>query len=84
MKNKLDILEKIETVEAPPFLFTRIQTKIQQQLADKVSKKEAIVYLAGILIIIALNVLAFQNKRASESDNDLISEMNLAPSNQVY
>ena len=84
MENKLDILEKIKAVDTPPFLFTRIQNKIQQHIADRISGKQAIAYACGLVVIIVLNILAFQAKRNSENDNDLISKMDLSPSNQLY
>ncbi len=84
MKDQLNILEKIETVDAPVFLFTRIQAKIEEQLAGRVSKKQAIAYLAGICLIIALNVLALSSGKTSQENADLVSEMNLSPSNQLY
>ena len=84
MENRLDILEKINAVETPPFLFTRIQSKIQQHISDRISKKQALVYICGIVVVIVLNILAFQAKKTAESDNDLISKMNLSPSNQIY
>lgn len=84
MENRLDILEKIKQVDTPPFLFTRIQNKIQQHIADKISKKQAIAYACGIVIIIVLNVLAFEAKKNSENDNDLVNKMDLSPSNQLY
>lgn len=84
MENRLDILEKIKQVDTPLFLFTRIQNKIQQHIADKISKKQAIAYACGIVIIIVLNVLAFEAKKNSENDNDLVNKMDLSPSNQLY
>lgn len=84
MENKLDILGKINAVETPAFLFTRIQNKIQQHISDRISKKQAVAYICGIVVIIVLNVLAFRAKKNAEDDNDLVSRMNLSPSNQIY
>jgi hypothetical protein len=84
MKDRLNILEKIETVEAPAFLFTRIQAKIEERLAGRVSKKQAIACLAGICLIIALNILALSSGKTGREGADLVSEMNLSPSNQLY
>jgi len=84
MKDQLHILEKIETVDAPPFLFTRIQAKIQEQLADKLTTKQAIAYLAGLAFIVVLNVLVLKQSSDQPTESDLVSELNLAPANQLY
>lgn len=82
-KDQLHSLEKIESVEVSPFLFTRIQAKVQEQLLDKLSTKQTVVYLAGIALIVALNVMVLGAKNADKNE-DLVSEMNLAPTNQLY
>lgn len=82
-KDQLHSLEKIESVEVSPFLFTRIQAKVQEQLLDKLSTKQTVVYLAGIALIVALNVMVLGAKDADKNEN-LVSEMNLAPTNQLY
>lgn len=84
MKNQLDILNNIQTVDTPPFLFTRIQTKIEQQLTERVSKKQAVVYLAGIVIIVAINMLALSSNKENSTSSDLLTKMNISPSNQLY
>ena len=85
-KDPLQLLEKIETAEVSPFLFTRIQAKVQEQVFDKLSTKQTVIYLTGIALIIALNGLVLGTKNGNEADKkaDLVSEMNLTPSNQLY
>lgn len=83
MKDQLNILDKIETVDTPPFLFTRIQAKIQEQLSEKLTAKQAIAYLTGLAFIIALNVIVLRSAD-QPVESDLVSEMNLAPANQLY
>lgn len=83
-KDQLQLLEKIEAVEVSPFLITRIQAKVQEQLLDRLSPRKSIVYLAGIALIIALNVIVLREKSGSNKSSDLVFEMNLAPSNQLY
>lgn len=84
MKKDFDILEKIQTVDAPPFLFTRIQSHIEKQLKAHVTKKQAVVYLAGICLVVGLNILALTNQNSTTRSSDLVSELNLSPSNQLY
>ncbi len=83
-KDQLHILGKIEAAEVSPFLLTRIQAKVQEQLLDHLSTRKSIVYLAGIAMIIALNVIVLRAKNDGDKSSDLVSEMNLAPSNQLY
>ena len=82
-KDQLHSLEKIRPVEVSPFHFTRIQAKVQEQLFDKLSTRQTVVYLAGIALIAALNVMILGIKNDDKNEN-LVSEMNLAPTNQLY
>jgi flagellar biosynthesis/type III secretory pathway M-ring protein FliF/YscJ len=82
-KDQLHRLEKIESVEVSPFLFTRIQAKVQEQFLDKLSTKQTFVYLTGIALIVALNLMILGTKNAEKNEN-LVSEMNLVPTNQLY
>lgn len=84
MKDKFNILENIQTVDPPAFLFTRIQARIAQQLSGRISKKQAIVYIAGFCLIITLNILALNSSKGNKENTDLVTEMNLSPSNQLY
>ncbi len=83
MKDLLNSLEKIEAVDAPPFLFTRIQAKIQEKLAENLTAKQAIIYLVGLAFIIVMNVVVLKSAE-QPAKNDLVSELNLAPANQLY
>lgn len=83
-KDLLHILEKIEKAEVSPFLLTRIQTKLQEELFDRLSTRKTVVYLTGIALIVILNVIVLGSKNKPETNPDLVSEMNLAPSNQLY
>jgi hypothetical protein len=66
-KDQLHRLEKIESVEVSPFLFTRIQAKVQEQFLDKLSTKQTFVYLTGIALIVALNLMILGTKNAEKN-----------------
>jgi len=83
-KDQLHILNKIETVEVSPFLFTRIQAKIQEEIRDRFSIGKSVVYLTGIALVIAVNVMILRTMHASDKNTDLVSELDLTPSNQLY
>lgn len=84
MEKELDILDRIGQVDAPPFLFTRIQEKVKAQLAERFTKKQAILCLVGMVVVIAINVFALRSSAPEPKENDLVSGMNLSPSNQLY
>lgn len=82
-KDQLHILEKIEAVEVSPFLFTRIQAKVQEQFLDRLPAKQALIYLTGIALIIGLNLFVLKTTNSDKNSN-LVSKMNLVPTNQLY
>lgn len=83
-KDPLYILEKIEKAEVSPFLLTRIRAKLQEEFLDRLSTRKTVVYLTGIAMIVVLNVIVLGSKDKPENNAGLVSEMNLAPSNQLY
>ncbi|WP_300663156.1 hypothetical protein [Fluviicola sp.] len=83
-KDPLHTLEKIEKAEVSPFLLTRIQAKLQEELLDHLSTRKTVIYLTGIVLIVVLNVIVLGSKNKPENNDGLVSEMNLAPSNQLY
>lgn len=82
-KDQLHILEKIEAVEVSPFLFTRIQAKVQEQFLDRLPAKQTLIYLTGIALIIGLNLFVLKTTNSDKNSN-LVSKMNLVPTNQLY
>lgn len=84
MKDSLNILEKVTEVETPPFLFTRIQAKIQAQLAEKLSRRQMILYSAGLIVFVVINIAALKMGKQSAPSGNLVSEMGLSTSHQLY
>jgi len=76
MEDQLQILEKIQSVEAPSELYGKILSKIEDQKKDIVSPKWIFVAAAVIAILISLNVKVIQNtKDNSKSDFDTLFMM---------
>ena len=84
---KQDVFEKlkIDKVDTPPFLFTRIQTKINQLQFDVMPKKTtwAIGFAFAIILSVNFSVLI----RRSSPSNDAQSyaqSLNLITDNTLY
>lgn len=76
MEDQLQILEKIQSVEAPSELYGKILSKIENQKKDIVSPKWIFAAAAVIVSLISLNVKVIQNtKDSSRSDFDTLFMM---------
>ncbi|MFY7847090.1 hypothetical protein [Chryseobacterium gambrini] len=76
MEDQLQILEKIQSVDAPSELYGKILNKIENQKKDIVSPKWIFAAAAVIAILISLNVKVIQNtKDSSRSDFDTLFMM---------
>lgn len=76
MEDQLQILEKIQSVEAPSELYGKILSNIENQKKDVVSPKWIFAAAAVIVILISLNVKVIQNtKDNSKSDFDTLFMM---------
>lgn len=84
MEKELQKLERIEKVDTPPFLFTRIQEKVKQQLTERVSTRQAVLYMTGIALVILINVFTLRSSGSREPENALATELGLSPENQLY
>ena len=83
----MDKLKKIRRVEAPPFLFMRIQEKIRSAVAEKVPVSWKWSFAVAALFIIALNVVVIRNASATAPKADLqevINAFHLSDSNNLY
>lgn len=76
MEDQLQILEKIQSVEAPSELYGKILSKIEDQKKDIVSPKWIFAAAAVIIILISFNIKVIQNtKDNSKSDFDTLFMM---------
>ena len=86
MKEPFDLLSQIQQVDAPPFLWTRIQQKIKEDRENKLSP--AFAYLLGLsfVLLISLNVWVIAQKTtpATLESKHLAQTMNLLPNNSLY
>ncbi len=83
MEKELEILKTIKQVDAPPFLFTRIEEKIRVHASEYLNTKKTVLYLTGIVSVVVLNVWIIYGQK-QESKQNIAAEMQLVESNQLY
>lgn len=85
LEMNLNDLQKIQKVEASPFLWTRIESKISQIVEDRVSKKQLVLYFASLVVLITINLYAFSSSNSNTSSNSsLADQLELVDTNQLY
>lgn len=82
---KLEALKKIRPVEAPPFLFTRIEAKIQSAGSD-ISPRWRWSAIAGFGMLVLINIyVVAQSLRPRQSGIEtVVNTMSLSTSNNLY
>jgi len=86
---ELEVLEKVNRVEAPPFLFTRIEARIQAQLNEQLPIRWVWVSISTVLLLFVVNTLILRDStQLSETSNSsaqhISEEMGMQTSNQLY
>jgi len=69
MEDQLQILEKIQSVEAPSELYGKILSKIEDQKKDIVSPKWIFTAAAIIIILISLNIKLIEDRKDSSTSD---------------
>lgn len=87
MKNELEILDKIQRVDAPPFLFTRIESKINEVIEPVYSLKLITSMSFALLLLAFINFGSIQKNRLAKNNNGI--EVNtlvkeISSSNHLY
>ena len=72
MEDQLQILEKIQSVEAPSELYEKILSKIEDQKKDIVSPKWIFTAAAIIIILISLNIKLIKDRKDSSLNRFLL------------
>ena len=86
-KDNIDeLLQNIEQVEAPAFLFTKIQARISQELEEFVPVKYVWAAAFSLMVLLVLNVWTIQESSIQTEDNIavMVEEMDLIPSNSFF
>lgn len=86
-KNTIDeLLQGIHKVEAPPFLFTKIQARIREQLEDRMPIGSVWMGAFALIVLLTLNIWTMQEVSVQGEDNIavIIEEMDLIPDNSFF
>jgi len=81
----IDSLGKIQKVEAPPYLFTRIQQKIEQLNKDRMPKSTFLVLNFSFLLLLIINVVVLKsNNLGKKSTEKYLESIHLIDNNSLY
>ncbi|MBL7784228.1 MAG: hypothetical protein JNM22_23535 [Saprospiraceae bacterium] len=85
-QDPIHLLKKIQKVDAPEFMYTRIQARIRIQATEQLplSWKWAGGLAFGMLLLLNVSLLQRRQSQAPDTAELLISNMNLYQSNQLY
>ena len=85
-QDPLNLLKKIQKVDAPEFMYTRIQARIGNQASEQLPLSWKWAGGLAFALLLALNISLLQRRQMPTPDTAelLISNMNLYPSNQLY
>ena len=86
---ELEILNELERVSPPPFLFTRIQAKLSSEVVNPMPKSWVYGLAASLMLLLMLNFQTIQKNIYSEkstvdSTESLSQSLNLSESIQLY
>ena len=81
----LQPLDGIQNVEAPPFLFTRIQQRISEEKYGRVSAKSAYAIFASLILLLILNFYAITKIQSTNNRKSNLAEIfHIMPDNNLY
>lgn len=85
MKDYSDILTQIERAEISPFVWTRLQQKLENKSTSKISINASRAMVVSLMLLLVLNMFALN--RTQKQDDSMINfaeSMNLFPQNSIY
>lgn len=80
----VELLKKVQRVDAPPYLYTRIQARIQARQAEQMPAAGAWAWSLAFGLLLAVNVLALQRSSQTSSSESLARYLNLNQTIQLY
>lgn len=82
---KLEALKKIRQIDAPDFLYTRIEARLSEG-AGTVSSKWKLATVAGFAVIVLMNILVIMQaaKPGRANIESVVNAMNLTTQNHLY
>ena len=81
----LDLLARIQKVDAPPFLLTRIQQRLENTYRTQFSPRVVFGLGVSLALIFTLNIVVLvKYNKVTKIENNLAQSMNLVPDNSLY
>jgi len=85
MEDFLKPLESIKQIEASPYLFTRIQQRIQNKLDNRVPMRTAYSMAASFVILLSINAFVLmQNNNTKMEETNIAESFQLMHDNNLY
>lgn len=84
MKHPVDNLSKIQKADVPPFLYTRILSRIENKVKETVPLKWAVVAAGCVLALLVLNISVIQLNKENNTETDLSEAFSLQTNNSLY
>lgn len=86
IEEKLDKLKKITPVEAPPFLYTRVQQRIDLLNQKPATVKWRLAFSFTALLVIVINIAVVMSSQRIKNNNveQVVKAMQLSSSNEFY
>lgn len=82
----MNSLEGMQRAEPSPYLYSKIQTRLNAKVEEKIPIRWAFVSMASLVILFILNILFTKPVTGSSTDKneDIIYEQQLINSDQLY
>jgi hypothetical protein len=84
---KLELLKKIQKVDAPPFMLTRIMEHIDSFTIEKAPTAWRLAFVGAAVVVLSLNVSIFLKSSDKQNESGIegvISSMELSNTNDLY
>ncbi len=84
---KLELLKKIQRVDAPPFMLTRILQRVQPPSSAPAPVAWRLAFVVTAIVILSLNVSIFfksSSTKSSKGIEEVVTSMELSTTNELY
>lgn len=84
MKHNLDVLNSINKVETPYYVYAKILHKVNSKKINTISFREMLYLSIPCLVILLLVVLVISNTNSPKEAMEIAKGMNLTNNNNLY
>lgn len=79
----LNSLDGMQKAEPSPYLFGKIQNKLNTQIVEKIPARWAFVSMVSMVLLLVINISFAKDSEANENE-EIIYEQQLINSDQLY